>query len=176
MLSQVEATMKWKLCSIILILVSAVIAFGQTTPTSVPNYRWRLTPIGLAATETIQINVLNTANPTVDGPPTGPCLGSVNFYDADGLSIRQTPFSLAGGQVISVKLPYGSTKASGLRTLVGPEVSIATLFSGFVLPGPCALKFSVETYDTLSGTAHASYTGVLDDAMAPSASEARFRR
>jgi hypothetical protein len=111
-------------------------------------------PVGLATTETIQINVLNTAtNPAASTTSTAAsCTGTITFSNATGATIgTATPFTIASGQVFSAKLPYSSSGTStGRAEIVGSIQTTTTLPS----KTPCALTFSLETFDTSSGVTH----------------------
>jgi hypothetical protein len=149
------------------VLFITVSAFGQppipavfyTAPLS------QVPPIGLAAGETAQVNVVNNATPSDARPSTAPsCTGTIAFYNTSGSMIGSaTSFTVGSGQIFSVALPYASTGASGSRTtlrvaitntlvLIGPQVSAA--------PPPCALASSLETYDSATGVTHAFVSGV----------------
>src|ERR1700693_5596643 len=110
-----------------ILLFAAVSLFGQTPTPFTQTTTTSLPPIGLAPTETAQVNVANSAPLS----PTGVvsyCTGSVAFYDANGTIIgRATDFKVANGQIMSVKLPYASAGAGGAsRVVVRAEISITT--------------------------------------------------
>ena len=97
----------------------AVSAFGQTTgPASTSTSSVYLPPIGLAATETAQVSVVNAA-PLSALPGGGPlCSGTIVFYGgAYGYSIlgKIAPFQVTFGQMFSTGLPYSATGALGSR-------------------------------------------------------------
>src|SRR5579863_5041364 len=72
-----------------------------------------LPPVGLAVSETAQVNVANVAVGST-GDPAPSCQGSVTFYNASGTAIgTPTPFSLGARQIASVAVPYASTGALG---------------------------------------------------------------
>jgi len=110
-------------------------------------------PVGLATTETIQINVLNTATAPAGTTSTAPsCTGTITFSNATGATIgTATAFTIASGQIFSAKLPYSSSGTStGRAEIVGAIQTTTTLPS----KTPCALTFSLETFDTSSGVTH----------------------
>jgi hypothetical protein len=135
---------------------SATTTNTQTSTASLP-------PVGLASTETAQVNLVNT----VPAPSSGPapsCTGSVAFYAAGGSLIgAATGFTVASGQIFSVKLPYDLAEASGGRTVVRAEI-VLTVQSGSNSQAPypppaCILVSSLETYDTATGVTHAFVSG-----------------
>jgi hypothetical protein len=109
-------------------------------------------PVGIGPTETIQINVLNTATASPNGTAAS-CTGTITFSNSAGAAIgTATSFTVAGGHVASAKLPYGSSGAtSGARIeIVGSIQSTLT----FPQKTPCSLVFSLETFDTGSFVTH----------------------
>jgi hypothetical protein len=107
-------------------------------------------PVGLASTETIQINVLNSATSPSTGTAAS-CTGTITFSSATGASIAPaTPYTVAGGQVFSAKISYSSAGLTGRAEIVGSIQSTTTIPS----KAPCSLVFSLETFDTSSGVTH----------------------
>jgi hypothetical protein len=107
-------------------------------------------PVGLATTETVQINVLNTATSPSNGTAAS-CTGTITFANSSGATIgTATSFTVTSGQVASAKLPYSSAGATGRAEIVG---SVQTTIS-FPQKAPCSLVFSLETFDTSSGVTH----------------------
>lgn len=139
----------------------AVSAFGQTTaPASTSTFSVYLPPIGLAATETAQVNVVNTAQLPL--PEAGPlCSGTIVFYGgADGYSIlgRIAPFQVTFGQMFSAGLPYSATGASGSRTVIRAEITLSpfkVMTDTGIQNTQCSLAASLETFDTVTGVTHA---------------------
>jgi hypothetical protein len=142
------------------LLFLAVAAFGQTPATArIYTTSSILPPVGLAVTETAQVNVVNTAATSSDGTAAS-CTGSIAFYNAGGSIIgTATSFAVGTGQIFSVRLPYASAGASGSRTVVRVEIASAATIAGFGVP-PCALASSLETYDSATGVTHAFVSGV----------------
>jgi hypothetical protein len=143
---------------------------GQTTtPVTLPTFTStsNLPPIGLAATETAQVNVVNTAQASSSGTAAS-CGGSIAFYNAKGTIIgTASAFTVGSGQIFSVTLPYASAGAAGSRTVVRAVITSAETIAIAVLgspPGnavpPCSLAYSLETYDTATGVTHAYISGV----------------
>jgi hypothetical protein len=159
-------------------LFAAVSVFGQitntlTTPSSVP-------PVGLAVTETAQVNVVNTAvasslvsgggvpGGSASGGTTGPsCSGSIAFYNSKGAIIGSAAtFTVTTGQIFSVALPYSSTAGSGARTVIRAVITNQTPITALGIP-PCDLAYSMEIYDTATGVAHAVVSGVVAPPLGP---------
>src|SRR5689334_20917225 len=98
------------------ILLAAVSAFGQVSPTiSTATSSPQLPPIGIAPSETVQVNVVNNAQPPATGGAAPLCSGTIVFYGASGQTILGpiAPFQVSTGQIFSVSLPYATTGASG---------------------------------------------------------------
>jgi hypothetical protein len=132
--------------------LTAFAAMGQTTSTPVTRSS-NLPAIGLASSETAQINVTNLATTSASGTAAS-CTGSISFLSATGSTIgTATSFTVTSGQTFSAKLPYASTAASG-RTVVRGVVS-HTITAGT----PCALATTLETYDTTTGVTHIFFVG-----------------
>jgi hypothetical protein len=108
-------------------------------------------PVGLAPTETIQINVLNTATAPTGGTAAS-CAGTITFSNAMGGTIG-TPasFTAGTGQVASAKLPYSSSGTTTGRAEIVGSIQSSTSFPPKT---PCSLVFSLETFDTSSGVTH----------------------
>lgn len=159
--------------------VVVVSAFGQTTSTNaIYTTTSTLPPVGLASSETAQVNVVNTASlsmatiATLGAVPAAPsCTGSIAFLDAKGLPIgTATTFTVGSGQISSVALPFAKAGASGSRTVIRAEIvstitvgGVATLgiATGPAMPAApaCALQSSFETYDTATGVTHVFISG-----------------
>jgi hypothetical protein len=126
---------------------------AQTTSSTTTTRSSSLPAIGLASSETAQINVTNLAGASARGTAAS-CTGSISFLNASGTTIgTATPFTVTSGQTFSAKLPYATTAASG-RTVVRGVVSLTTT-SGT----PCALTTTLETYDTTTGVTHIFLVG-----------------
>jgi len=160
--------------------VVVVSAFGQTTSTNaIYTTTSTLPPVGLAPTETAQVNVVNTASATlaylgaVSASTTPSCTGSIAFLNAKGATIgTATPFTVGSGQIFSATLPYALPGASSSRTVIRAEiVSTITIPAPMlgIASGPnvsatlvvpaCALQSSFETYDTATGVTHVFISG-----------------
>lgn len=134
-------------------------AYGQNPQTIV------LPPVGLATTETAQINVMSAAAGYPGGAFVTSCQVSVTFYGSDGSALgKATEFTVGNiGQIFSAKLPYAVTGATGLRTSVGARIALTPAPSAFSTLSPpippCAVAFSLETFDTATGVTHAFVSG-----------------
>ncbi len=122
-----------------------------------------LPPVGLAATETAEVNLVNVAAASSAGIAAS-CQGSVSFYDAGGSPIgASAAFTVGTGQIYSAKLPYASMGAAGPSTVVRAEIapSLAPSTEWFVAAQtpPCELVFALETYDSATGITHALVSG-----------------
>jgi hypothetical protein len=109
--------------------------------------------VGLASSETAQLNVVNIAPaPTAAGATAPSCSGTITFADATGKTIG-TPanFTTTGSQVSSTQLLFSQLPGSGSR---GEFVASVQLTLSFPEKAPCALVFSLETFDTTSGVTH----------------------
>ena len=136
---------------------TAVTAMAQTTTTSNSTVTRSLTypPIGLASSETAQINVANLAAASSSGTAAS-CTGTVSFVSATGAAIgTATSFSLSSGQTSSVSLPFSKVGGSGRTEIRGVISLTETVGSGV----PCNLVSSLETYDTSTGVTHLFLSG-----------------
>lgn len=139
-----------------LLALTAAFAMAQTTTTSGTVTRQTSTPpIGLASTETAQINVSNLATATSSGTAAS-CTGSISFVNASGTTIgTATSFTVTSGETSSVTLPYSKSGGSGARTEIRGIISqTETEGSG---AAPCSLVSSLETYDSSSSVTHVYY-------------------
>ena len=166
-----------KFCTVSLILgllIAALPLVGQKPEPATQTSTTTLPPVGLASTETVQVNVVNTspALPTISttAAPQA-CSGSIAFLDAAGSTIgTATEFKLNSGQTFSAKLPYASAAASGTARIV-VRAAISTTLNFTSTPNPvangttllplllpnCFLTSSLETYDTATGVTHVFY-------------------
>jgi hypothetical protein len=158
-------------------LFAAIAAFGQTAATgsSVPSPP-QLPPVGLAPTETAQVNVVTTALPDPNGGGLLPvCSGTIAFYSGGPGStavVGIAAFNARSGEVFSAPLSYARTGASGARTVI----RVAITLSPFLVPAgagpvaaPCSLMASLETFDSATGVTHAIvYGATTQDTMSVS--------
>jgi hypothetical protein len=148
-----------------LLLFGCLSGFGQTVTTAAHTSTTSLPPIGLASSETLQVNVANTTPASASSTPQS-CTGSIVFYNSSGAMIGPAkPFTIASGQIFSAQLPYSAAEAGGSRVEIRAEVSLSaslpTSTAGAlpVFPPACLLASSLETYDTASGVTHVFFTG-----------------
>lgn len=160
----------------------AGVAFSQVVSsppgTAIPvsyTQTYTFLPVGLASTETAQINVVNTSQ-TIAATAAGTanpvaqpsCTGTVSFLNASGSAIgKPVSFKITAGQIFSATLPYGSLGITGTaRAVVRGEISVSspTFAAPNVIAGnSCSLAYSFETYDTATGVTH-----VFTNATSPS--------
>jgi hypothetical protein len=96
----------------ILPLLAVAGATAQTTTATIT--RSSVFPaVGLASSETAEINVTNLANNPGNGTAAS-CAGSISFLNASGAAIGSpTTFTVTSGRTFSARLPYANTAASG---------------------------------------------------------------
>lgn len=127
-------------------LLAGLTAMAQTTTSSSSTVTQDLNypPIGLASSETAQINVANLAAASSSGTAAA-CSGTVSFLSAAGAAIgTASSFTLTSGQISSISLPYSKVGGSGRTEVRGVIMLTETPGSGV----PCELVSSLETYDT----------------------------
>jgi hypothetical protein len=149
-------------------LIMTVCAFGQfsaSANTQSSTAATSLPPVGIGSTETAQVVLTNTASAASTGTSTASpnsavapsCTGSVAFYNASGAIVgTATSFTLTSGEISEVSIPYASTASTSVRELIRAVVSLTTTFPA---PAPCALSYSLATFDTATGATHAIITG-----------------
>jgi hypothetical protein len=142
-----------------------ICAFGQSNNTFTTTSSSSFPPVGIGATETVQVILSNTATGSsnssglsnVSDEPVPSCNGSVAFYNASGTIIgTATTFTLTTGQISQVSLPYASAGSTSVREMIRAVVSLNTTFPGAT---PCSLSYSLATFDTATGVNHAIVTG-----------------
>lgn len=138
-------------CILMATACCAAIAAAQTTTSNTVTKTANTPAVGLASSETAQINLVNTAANASNGTAAS-CTGSVTFLNASGAAIGSaTPFTVASGAIVSISLPFGKSGATGTRTEILATVSrTVTQNSG----PPCKLQVTLETYDTSTGATH----------------------
>lgn len=130
--------------------VSALAQSGSSTFTHTSSFG----PVGLGSTETAQVNLLNTASASSSGTAAS-CTGTVAFTGATGAAIgSSTNFTVAGGEIVSVSLPFSKATTSGSRIEIVATITL-TQTSGT----PCSLVTSFETFDTTSGATDVYLSG-----------------
>lgn len=140
------------------IFVQVTTAQGTTTTTTVTRDT-TIGPIGVASTETIQINVVNLASNASNGAAAS-CAGSITFNSSGGTPIgASTPFTVTAGQIFSASLPFAKTGSTANRVEVMGVLSQTSTLSSSSAEAPCDLRYSVETYDSTSGVTHVYING-----------------
>jgi hypothetical protein len=152
-----------------LVLV-AVSAPGQTnttqsaTTTNTMISTASLPPVGLASTETAQVNLVNT-------PPRLPAVWlrrarvpSRFTQRADRSSALLPASQWEAGRLFRSNCRTTWRKPSGARTVVRAEIVVLTVQTGSIAQTPspapaCILVSSLETYDTATGVTHALVSG-----------------
>jgi hypothetical protein len=133
---------------LIFVALANFAAFAQTpTTSSTVTREFAFPAIGLGASETAQVNVINTATGS-----SASCTGTISFVSvpangavgsAVGTSSDFT--ALAAGASFSGKL-VGSGSRQEIRGVVTLTISSNA---------PCSLAISMETYDSTLGVTHA---------------------
>jgi len=157
--------------SVIAISLCACAALAQL-PATLPR-TVNLPVVGLASSETAQVNVVNLA-PSVMAVTTGgslpsegsiaSCKGGITFYDAAGTLINTpaaTTFTIGTGQIFSAALAYsdiaaGDRPSGNGRTAVRATVTLNGTDAG---GAPCTLASNIETFDTAAGVTHVHVEG-----------------
>ena len=142
---------RW-LFALVLSLGAASALCAQTSVLFSNNVRqFSFLPVGLASSETAQINVVNLASKSSSGTAAS-CTGTVSFLNASGTTFATgTSFTIATGETSSVTLPYSATGGSGARVLIRGVVLLTESNSP---AAPCVLQTSLETFDTSTGVTH----------------------
>jgi hypothetical protein len=143
-------------------------AQAQTT-SSTETRTFTLPAVGLASTETAQVNVANISSSSLASGTVPSCSGTITFLSSSGAAIGSaTSFSnVASGNIFSATLPFSAFGvSSSSRPVFRAIVSLVqTLEMGVA---PCNLGISLEIYDTASGVTHAVLTSAqLVPALVP---------
>ncbi len=104
-------------------------------------------PVGVATSETIQMNVANTASNSANA--TASCSGAISF-NVSGAKTQpsQVKFTVTAGEIFSTSLAWESLGVTGRAEVLGSIQFTQAIGT------PCALSASLETYDTMSGVTH----------------------
>ncbi len=120
-------------------------------------------PVGLAFSETMQVNLSNqAANPT--SGTAASCTGTVTFLDSSGKEISKSggTFTVPAGATQSISLLGTAVDSSvGSRAEIRAEISL-TVTRGT----PCSLVQSLETFDSSTGATHVYITGSIASTVA----------
>jgi len=141
--------------SLVLICAFATGAFAQGSAPISANFTrtYSFPPVGLASSETAQVNVANIATASTAANAVAPsCTGAVTFVNAGGKAIGSpVSFTTTGSQVFSTQLTFAQLAVMGAR---GEFVASVQVTGSFPPKAPCSLVFSLETFDDSTGTTH----------------------
>jgi hypothetical protein len=128
-------------------------AFGQPLLNFARDYNFP--PVGLASTETAQMNLVNIApGSSATATSTPACTGTVTFTNASGMAIgKPTSFTTSGSQVTSVQLMFSQLQLAS-TDVRGEFVASVQLTNSLPATAPCSLVFSLETFDSSTGVTH----------------------
>jgi hypothetical protein len=133
----------------LLLIAIATFALNAQTTTATITRDINLPVIGVAPTETLQVNLQNLASASSSGTSAS-CTGSVSFFGSTGTIIGSaTTFTIASGVINPVAAPFSKLGSGTTRVVVRPQIALTTT-SGT----PCELTYTVETYDTATGVTH----------------------
>lgn len=142
--------------SLLLTCTFAACAFAQgSTGTSTITRDYSFPPVGLASTETAQVNVVNIATASTAAGATAPsCTGTITFTDAMGNIVgnsgKPTSFTTTGSVVSSTQLTSTELGVTSGRSEFVASVQLTTTLPS---KAPCSLIFSLETFDA-TGVTH----------------------
>lgn len=143
-------------CSLIAVTGMSV-AFADSTSSSSATPTINLPPVGLGATQTLEVNVANVASNSSSGTAAS-CTGTVTFVDASGKTIGSAQsFTVTAGQTSPIRLPFASSGGTGTRTTLRAVVSL-TVPTTTPRP-PCTLEVSAAIFDTNTGATSAVMSG-----------------
>jgi len=135
--------------------LSALMA--QTTPTVVTRQA-SFAPVGVALTETMQVNLFNQASNSSNGTAAS-CTGSVSFVDASGKAISGAggTFTVAAGVTQPISLMGNKANSS---TTTGSRAEIRAVVTLNIIHGtPCSLVDTLELFDSTTGALHLFLNG-----------------
>jgi hypothetical protein len=152
------------------LLFAVVSTFGQMPAANTYASSSWLPPIGFGSSETVQVNIVNSASVPANATAPQTCTASIAFYNASGTIVgAATSFTLVSGQIFSASLPYGSSGASGSRTLVQAKITVTGSARVSAVGGPsftpCVVASSLESYDTATGVTHVFVPGAAQVAL-----------
>lgn len=138
-----------------LILAPALLgcAFGQgPTATALLLRNYTFPPVGLASSETAQLNIVNVASVANAAIAKPVCAGTITFTNASGAVVGDpVTFTTSGSQTFSTQLSFSKLASAGVRAefVASIQQNLAVPPSGF-----CSMAFSLETFDTATGATH----------------------
>jgi len=144
--------------SLLAVLAASAAAQGPVAVTPPLSFTWNYSfpPIGLAGTETLQVNVANTSTQLLTSTTaTASCTGTISFANASGMAIgTPVPFTVGSGQIYSAPLLFSKTGYSNRGEILASVQQNVQLS----LSSPCSLTISLEIFDASTGVIHAFLT------------------
>jgi hypothetical protein len=138
------------------LLLMCLFAAGAFAQPAIPAFtrNYSFPPVGLASSETAQLNVVNIATGSTATNEAPACTGTITFANAGGKAIgTPTSFTTTGSQISSTQLTFSQLQLASTDTR---GEFVASVQVTHTTPGtaPCSLVFSLETFDTSSGVTH----------------------
>jgi hypothetical protein len=151
---------------LIAISMCACAAIAQPAlPTAAPR-TVNLPVVGLASSESAQVNVVNLAStimPVFANPEIASCNGSISFYDSNGTLIATsstTTFNIGTNQIFSASVPYSAIIPADRQPTGNGRTTIrATVTINATANAPCSPAANIETIDTATGVTHVHVEG-----------------
>ncbi|HTR36386.1 MAG TPA: hypothetical protein VMH80_10815 [Bryobacteraceae bacterium] len=150
---------------------TCALAQGSAGTTLTFTRDYHFPPVGLASSETAQLNLVNVA--TSSGPLAPACTGTLTFTNAGGKAIGSpVNFTTSGSQILSTQLTFAELAPSGTRGEFTASVQLTySAESKTPTTGPCSLVVSLETFDTSTGVTHvylgSSVGGITTPILSP---------
>jgi hypothetical protein len=132
-----------------LLTVTARLASAQPAPTAIIVQQYTFAPAGIAAGQTMRLNMANVAGGA------SICIGNLSFVNSDGTSIKNQDVTVKAGQTMSFSLL--STDLASTSAEIRGVVKVDRQFGGVVVtPGTppvpiCNAVISLEIVDTATG-------------------------
>ena len=143
-----------KIKTLFLTSVFSACAFAQVSPaTPVFARDYVFPPVGLASSETAQVNVVNVATPTYAArPAAASCTGTITFANATGTTVGSpVTFTTTGSAVFTTQLSFSALGVAGTRGEFVADIKVTSLVPS---TAGCSLLFSLETFDQSTGATH----------------------
>jgi hypothetical protein len=127
------------------VVVLSTIALAQPGPTVTISQQYSFAPVGLAAGQTLRLNVANLSTGTTS------CMGNLSFVSSDGVSIKNEDVTIGPGKTMSY--PLSDTEVAANVAEIRGVVRINRQVGGVVLtPGApispgCSAIMSLELVD-----------------------------
>jgi hypothetical protein len=128
-------------------------ALAQPALPTFPPISVNIPVVGLASSETAQVNVASPGFTGItDAPLPTPCTGTITFYNASGAAMGSpTSFSIDLAQVSSATLPYSD--------ITGTTGNARATIRARVTANGCSVTANIETFDTATGVTHVHVEG-----------------